>query len=398
MRAIVEYFVRRHFLVNVMVAAVVLIGVWTALHSQREGFPAITLNQLIVTAQLPGASAAQIERDLAIPIEEAIAELDGVDKYHSVITDNLVITTVEIEDEWSTEQVRVAEGDLRQALDGIHDFPEHMRDRPVIRRVEASKFPILEIALSGPSTALADAAANIEAALADVDGIAKLELVGVEDPELRVLVEPERARAQGVGLDEIMRAIERRNVASTGGVLEVDSDRRQVVLDSRVHAPQDVAQIVVAVGEQGQLVRVADVARLELSQRDQGLRVHTNGEPGVSIVVRKQADADILTTVDEIVGIVEQLELAHGVEAVIVNDASFLTRNRLQLMTSNGIIGMALVIVVLLLFLDLRAAVWVAIGVPVVILGVIAVLSPAATRRATGRPWRVNTISSPALA
>jgi multidrug efflux pump subunit AcrB len=157
-------------------------------------------------------------------------------------------------------------------------------------------------------------------------------------------------------------------------VLEVDSDRRQVVLDSRVHAPQDVAQIVVAVGEQGQLVRVADVARLELSQRDQGLRVHTNGEPGVSIVVRKQADADILTTVDEIVGIVEQLELAPGVEAVIVNDASFLTRNRLQLMTSNGIIGMALVIVVLLMFLDLRAAVWVAIGVPVVILGVIAVL------------------------
>jgi multidrug efflux pump subunit AcrB len=374
MRAIVEYFVRRHFLVNVMVAAVVMIGVWTAMHSQREGFPAITLNQLIVTAQLPGASAAEIERDLAIPIEDVIDELDGVDKYHSVITDNLVVTTIEIEDEWSSEQVRVAEGDLRQALDGIHEFPERMRDRPVIRRVEASKFPILEIALSGPSTELADAAASIEAALADVDGIAKLELVGVEDPELRVLVDPERARAHGVGLDEIMRAIERRNVASTGGVLEVDSDRRQVVLDSRVHAPQEVAQIVVAVGQQGQLVRVADVARLELTSREQGLRVHTNGEPGVSIVVRKQADADILTTVDDIREVVEQLELAPGVEAVIVNDASFLTRNRLQLMTSNGIMGMALVIVVLLAFLDLRSAVWVAFGVPVVILAVIAVL------------------------
>lgn len=374
MRAIVEYFVRRHFLVNVMVAAVVMVGVWTAMHSQREGFPAITLNQLIVTAQLPGASAAEIERELAIPIEEVVADLDGVDKYHSVITDNLVVTTIEIEDEWSAEQVRVAEGDLRQALDGIHDFPERMRDRPVIRRVEASKFPILEIALSGPSTQLAEAAASIEAALADVDGIAKLELVGVEDPELRVLVDPERARAHGVGLDQIMRAIERRNVSSTGGVLKVDSDRRQVVLDSRVHAPDEVAQIVVAVGQQGQLVRVADVARLELTRRDQGLRVHTNGEPGVSIVVRKQADADILTTVDEIREIVEPLALAPGVEVVIVNDASFLTRNRLALMTSNGIMGMALVIVVLLMFLDLRSAVWVAFGVPVVLLGVIAVL------------------------
>jgi multidrug efflux pump subunit AcrB len=374
MRAIVEYFVRRHFLVNVMVAAVVVIGVWTAMHTQREGFPAVTLNQLIVSAQLPGASAVEIERELAIPIEDVIAELDGVDKYHSVITDNLVVTTVEIEDEWSAEQVRIAEGDLRQALDGIHGFPERMRDRPAIRRVEASKFPILEIALSGPSAELPDAAASIEAALAELDGIAKLELVGVEDPELRVLVDPERARAHGVGLDEIMRAIERRNVASTGGVLEVDSDRRQVVLDSRLHAPDEVAQIVVAVGQQGQLVRVADLARLELTRRDQGLRVHTNGEPGVSIVVRKQADADILDTVDAIAEILAQLELAPGVETVIVNDASFLTRNRLQLMASNGIMGMSLVIVILLLFLDLRSAVWVAFGVPVVILGVIAVL------------------------
>ncbi len=374
MRALVEYFVRRHFLVHVMVAAVVVIGVWTAMHTQREGFPAVTLNQLIVTAKLPGASASEIERELAIPIEEAIAEVDGVDEYHSVITDNLVVTTVEIDDDWTSEQVRVAEADLRQALDAIQDFPERMRDRPAIQLVEAAKFPILEIALSGPSTELPEAAATIEAALAEVEGIAKLELVGVEDPELRVLVDPERARAHAVGLDEIMRAIERRNVASTGGVLEVDSDRRQVVLDSRLHAPEDVAQVVVAVGPNGSLVRVEDVARVELTRRDQGLRVHTNGEPGVSIVVRKQADADILTTVDEIAAVLEELELAPGVEAVIVNDTSFLTRNRLALMTSNGIMGMGLVIVFLLLFLDLRSAIWVAFGVPVVILAVIAVL------------------------
>src|SRR5690606_27185070 len=149
MRAIIDYFVRRHFLVNVMVAAVVVLGVWTASHTQREGFPAVTLNQLIVRAQLPGASAAEVERELAIPIEEVVEELDGVDEYHSVITDNLVTTTIEIHDDWTTEQVRIVEGDLRQALDGIRDFPERMRDRPVIQRVEAAKFPILEIALSG---------------------------------------------------------------------------------------------------------------------------------------------------------------------------------------------------------------------------------------------------------
>lgn len=374
MRAIVDYFARRHFLVNVMVAAVVVLGIWTASNSQREGFPAVTLNQLIVTAKLPGASAIEVERELSVPIEDAVAELDGVDTYHSVITDNLSITTVELDDDWDADQVRLAEGDLRQALDAIQDFPERMRERPTISRVEAAKFPVLEIALAGPSTALPAAAAQIEAALAEVDGIARIELVGLEDPELRVLVDPIQARAHGVGLDEIMAAIERRNVASTGGVLESDSGRRQLVLDSRYHDRDDVAQTVVAVGSGGQLIRVADVARVELTRRDEGLRVHTNGAPGISVVVRKQADADILSTVDAIVAALDQLELPDGVEAVLVNNASFITRNRLQLMVSNGIVGMVLVVAILLIFLDARAALWVSAGVPVVLLGVVALL------------------------
>ncbi len=374
MRAIIDYFVRRHFLVNVMVAAVVVLGLWTGSHSQREGFPAVTLNRLIVTAKLPGASAVEVERELTVPIEDAVTELDGVDDYHSVITDNLSITTVELDDDWDVAQVRLAEGDLRQALDAIQDFPERMRERPVISRVEAAKFPILEIALSGPSTQLPAAAKQVEAALAEVDGIAKIELVGLEDPELRVLVDPIRAQAHGVGLDEIMAAIERRNVASTGGVLESDGGRRQIVLDSRYHEREHVAQTVVAVGSDGALVRVSDVARVELTRRDEGLRVHTNGAPGISVVVRKQVDADILTTVDAITAALAELELPAGVETVLVNDASFMTRNRLRLMVSNGIVGLVLVVAVLLVFLDSRAALWVSAGVPVVLLGVVALL------------------------
>jgi multidrug efflux pump subunit AcrB len=374
MRTIIEYFVHRHFLVNVMVAAIVILGVWRATHSQREGFPPVTLNQLIVTAKLPGASALEVERELTIPIEEAVAELDGLDTYHTVITDNLSVTTVELDDDWKPDQVRLAEGDLRQALDAIQDFPERMRDRPTISRVEAAKFPILEIAVAGPVAALPAAARQIEAALAEIDGIAKIELVGLEDPELRVLVDPVRAKALGLGLDEVMRALERRNVASTGGVLETAGDRRQIVLDSRFHTAADVERTVIAASPDGALIRVADLARVELGRRDQGLRVHTNGAPGISVVVRKQVDADILATVDAITEAVHGLELPAGVELVLVNDASFVTRNRLGLMVNNGIVGLGLVILVLLVFLDVRAAVWVSIGVPVVLLGVVALL------------------------
>jgi multidrug efflux pump subunit AcrB len=374
MRSIVDFFVRRHFLVHVMVAVVVLLGVSTAARSQREGFPPATLNQLIITAKLPGAAAADVEQKLTLPIEDVIADLDGVEDYTTEITDNLSITKIEYDDDWDADDIRRAEGDLRQALDAIPDFPPEMRDRPVIARVEADKFPILEIALSGASEDLPEAAARIEAKLKTLDGIGSTKAVGVEDPELRILLDPARARAHGVTLTDLIAAIDSRNVTGTGGLLERNDERKQVVLHSRFHEAEDVADTVVAVGREGELVRIRDVARVELGRRDQGLRVHTNGRPGASIIVRKQAGADILDTVDGIRTALDELELPAGVEVVLVNDASFLTRNRLQLMASNGLVGMVLVIGLLLIFLDRRSALWVAVGVPTVMLGVIALL------------------------
>ncbi len=374
MRAIVDYFVRRHFLVHILVAAVVVLGVATASKSQREGFPPATMNQLIVTAKLPGASAADVERKLTLPIEEVVAELDGVDTYTSEITDNLSRTVIEYDDDWDVDQIRQAEADLRQALDSITDFPDDMRDRPAIARVEAQKFPILEIAISGPSEQLPEATHRIEARLASIPGVGSLTSVGVEDPEIRVLLDPELARTHAITLTDLIAAIDARNVTSTGGLLERDEARKQVVLSARFHEPEEVAETIVTVGRSGEVIRIRDVARVELSRRDQGLRVHTNGEPGASVVVRKRAGADILTTVDSIRAALDTLELPEGVEAVLVNDTSFITRNRLQLMVSNGILGMVLVMVVLIIFLDLRSAFWVAFGVPVVLLGVVALL------------------------
>jgi multidrug efflux pump subunit AcrB len=374
MHAIVDYFVRRHFLVNVMVAVVVLLGIKTAMTSEREGFPAVTLNQLIVSAKLPGASASDIERKVTHPIEEAIDELDGVVEYKTEVADNLSITTIEYDDAWGAVEIRQAEADLRQALDAIPDFPDDMRDRPVVQRVEADKFPILEIALAGASEDLPIAAERIEARLATIPGVGTTTAVGVEDPELRVLLDPTRARAHGVTLGDVIAAIDARNVTGTGGLLERNDARKQVILSSRYHDPHEVGETVVAVGREGELVRIRDVARVELARRDQGLRVHTNARPGASVVVRKKSGADILDTVDAIKAALAELELPAGVEVTLVNDSSFMTRNRLQLMASNGLIGMVLVIAMLLIFLDRRSAFWVAFGVPVVILGVIALL------------------------
>lgn len=374
MHALVNFFIKRHFLVHVMVAVVVVVGLNAAMSSQREGFPAITLNQLIVTAALPGASAQDVETKVTLPLEDAIDGVDGVEGFNSVVTDNVSVTTVEIYDDWSPAQVREVQSDLRQAIDGVKDFPDDMEDSPTVTRVEASKLPVIEIALEGPSSAVKEAARQLERRIERVEGISSVTLVGVEDPEVQILLDSASARTYGVDLGDIIGAIDRRNVSGTGGILESESDRKQVVMNARFVTPEEVAATPLRVNPDGGIVTVGDVARVELTTEDSGLAVHTNGRPGVSVVVRKKADADIITSVDAIKSATEELELPEGVEASYIGDQSLIVRNRLGVMASNGIVGIILVVIVLGMFLTRKAAVWVGVGVPVVLLAVLILL------------------------
>ena len=205
------------------------------------------------------------------------------------------------------------------------------------------------------------------------DGVGEVRIVGLPDPELRVLVDPAAVRAHGVTILDIVRAIERRNVSDTGGVLESADARRQVVMWGRFQDPFEVGDVILRFDEEGPL-RVRDVARLELDREDVGLIAGTNGEPGLSLIAVKKADADMIRTREAIDRALASVPLPDGAKITIVNDASYEMSNRLEVIATNGLMGIVLVAGIVFLFLAPSAAIWVCMGVPVVILGVIAVM------------------------
>ncbi|MCP5067915.1 MAG: efflux RND transporter permease subunit, partial [bacterium] len=176
----------------------------------------------------------------------------------------------------------------------------------------------------------------------------------------------------GVTVLDVVDAVGRRNVSATGGILESVSERRQVVLWSRFGDPREVGSTVVRFLPDGRVLTVDDVARLELGREDTGLIAHTNGQPGISAIVIKQESADIVDTVDRVKQVVEELDLPESVSFAYVRDESFMARNRLQLMWSNGLLGIALVTIVLFVFLTPMSAFWTLAGLPVVFLGTLA--------------------------
>jgi len=370
---IVRFFVERHLLVNVLTLSVVVLGIGTLMRTKVEGFPEATLPRFIITATLPGASARDIETKLTIPIEDELRDIDGLESFTTVITDNRSVTDIELDDDTPDEDILAKERDIRNAIDSINDFPEEMRDSPTVFLLDPSKQPILEIAISGAKAELPEAARRIERAVLRAEGVGEVRLVGLPDPELRVLVDPAASRAHGVTLLEIVDAIERRNVSETGGVLESAEARRQVVMWGRFQDPFEVEDVILRFRDEGPL-RVRDVARLELDREDVGLLAGTNGEPGISVIAVKKADADTIRTREAIGRALAGVDLPPGVKTAIVNDRSFEMSNRLEVIASNGLMGIVLVAGIVFLFLAPSAAIWVCVGVPVVILGVVAVM------------------------
>ncbi|MFP6654383.1 MAG: efflux RND transporter permease subunit, partial [Myxococcota bacterium] len=250
---------------------------------------------------------------------------------------------------------------------------EEMQNEPIIFGMDPSKRPILEVAISGDTAQLPEAAKRIERVLRRVKGVGEVSKVGLPDPELRVLVDPDLARAHHVAILDIVSAIRQRNVSDTGGVLESSGDRRQVVMWGRFVDPFEVGEVILRFEDEGPL-RVKDVARLELTREDVGLIVGTNGQPGVSLIAVKNADADLIKTRENIGEALKTVALPAGVTMTIVNDASFEMKNRLSVISANGAMGLVLVAGIVFLFLAPSAALWVCVGVPLVILGVIAMM------------------------
>ena len=130
MNALIRFFLQRRLLVHLTVVALLVGGVVTSMRIQREGFPSVTINRIVVTTVLPGAAARDVETKITLPIEEAIEGLDGVEEVRSEISDNLSVTQVDVLQDYSPDEVRRVEQDIRAALDGVADFPPELRDPP----------------------------------------------------------------------------------------------------------------------------------------------------------------------------------------------------------------------------------------------------------------------------
>ena len=224
----------------------------------------------------------------------------------------------------------------------------------------------MEVYVTGdvPEALLRDVARNLQDGLREVPGVASVERVGYRRPEVRIMLDAPKLARLGISHDEIIHAIRSRNLRDSGGAIDSFVAEKKIVAVGQFADPREVESVVLRAGAPGNTVLLNDVATVVVDYEDWEVQSRVNGRMGIALQVRKKARADEVHTATNVRTFVESASVPPGVELVMAADISRLTVNMLEVLSSNAILGLLCVLLLLGYFLELRFAIWVAVGIP----------------------------------
>ncbi len=371
-----RFFAERPTLAMVITIMIIILGAGTLLTIQRDVFPKVEFGEVIITTVYPGASPEDVELNVTNELEEELKSVAGIDTYTSYSMENFSFIDVTVDPDVSDQDEKIRE--IREAVNRVTDLPPEVDELPSVLEISTSVFPVIEIGLTGdvPYDELREFAKGLEKKLERLSGVASIDKFGYREREVRVEVDPRKMRDYQLSLRSITNAIRARNIRSTGGSFESYTSDKNVVTLAQFANPDEVGEVIVRSSFDGPVIRVGDLATVSDTYEDLDVTTKMNGKPGISFIVYKKESADAIRTVDAIFATVDaELDrMPEGLEVAYANDFSRYLRNRMKVVASNGLIGLVLVVLLLGVFLDVRSAFWVAMGIPITMLGTIFLL------------------------
>jgi len=367
---IVSYFLRYPVSANVILVLIVLFGFISYFRLTSSFFPLVPNRIIQVQLVFPGSSPEEIEEGVVVKIEEELKGVTGVERITSVSQENTASILVEVEKGFNTSK---ALEDVQNAVNGINSFPDGLEKPTVVLR-ENLNFTA-SFSLTGKNVdlySLKRFARQVEDDLLSTDGISKVEISGFPEEEIEVAFREDALKAYDLTFDMASQAIQNTNVDITGGTIKSPQEELLIRGKNKGYHARELEQLVVKAQPDGKIVRLGDVAIISDKWADNPNKSVVNGERAVQISVSSTDNQNLLQNADYVRRYIEEFNAKNDViQATLILDQSVNLNERRDLLVKNGIIGMALVLLLLALFLNVRVAFWVAVGIPISFFGMI---------------------------
>ena len=398
MREIVKWAINNSPAMNTMLIASLVVGAISLVVMRREVFPEFELEIVLVSVPYPGASPEEIEQTICLQMEEALRNIDGVKKMTSVAQENAGFLILELKA--NVRDVQKVVNDCRSQISQIPSFPPPSAEDPSVQQI-TFKLPAISVGVMGPDDSELDPLTRekqLRALAEEVrdellvqrpvksdswvrnlfqsfyvnksqPAISSAYIVAARDYQIDVEVSEDQLRRYGLNLSQIAQIISQQNRELPAGTMEMDSQELRLRGNRKRSYGHEIENIVLVTQPNGDSITVGDISNVQDGFVDSDSEHFINKRKGMVVVAQRTSTEDLFTVVDVVKSYVAQKKLPEGYRLEIWGDTSLDVADRIDLLSRNGLQGLLLVFIVLAIFLDLRLSFWVAMGIPVSILG-----------------------------
>ncbi|MFP4163747.1 MAG: efflux RND transporter permease subunit [Chitinispirillaceae bacterium] len=364
-----SFSVKNSVLLNILMVSILVLGYLSLSRLPREQFSEVPFYWVIINVPYPGTSPFDIERTVAVPIENEMEGLPRVREIQSVVREGLAVVQVQFEEGMSREEFASLFNEVQNRF-GRVELPDGTLE-PVVTDFSSADFlPVVEVVLYGDvdSTVLVSQARRLGEVINALPDVSRVTSVGAPKRQIRIQAERSALEATGISLEQVVGAVGGANVSVPGGLLTTPSRQYLVRTVEEKKRAEDFNDIIIrpSTPEEG-LVGLTDVAEVEETLDPRGAVARYNTTSAVSLQVTKVTASSSIEVVDEIKRVVREFSpsLPSGLKTNYLNDTTVRIRRSINVLVTNAVFGFFLLLLVLWYFVGIRNSFMISLGIPI---------------------------------
>ena len=372
-KGIIPWFARNSVAANLLMVVILFVGIGSPLAIQRTLQPEFEINIITITVPYPGATPEEVEDGVVLKIEEALQDVEAIEDFESTSDESLATIKLDI---YKDYDILAVMDEVKSAVDGIVSFPEQA-ERPVIKRMEIQNHTVnVELYGDLDERSLKALAEQVKLEMLQDPDIAYVQINGARDFEISIEIPEHRLLEYGLTLNDVADAIRASSRDLPGGTIKTNNGNISLRTQGQARRQHEFERLVLRSFPDGTRVTLGDIANINDGFEEVDGFAYFDGKPSLGLQVFSVGSQDLIQVADAVSRYVENKRptLPEGVQMSQFADISYYLKGRMNMMIDNLGMGALLVFVVLSLFLNIKLAFWVMVGLPICFLGTFALM------------------------